>query len=1023
MNKMATKWLLVLLCCGVALAQSTAGSGAIGGRVRDNNGEGLPDTDVVIENDSLGLERSAGTSDDGVFQAPGLVSAPGYKLKITRKNFKPWESADFAVPVGQTVNFDIRLSAAAGTGQASSIAVYTSEGDRVGISSVFGIEQTESLPLMQRRIETTLPLVQLTSTDADGDRVSMLGQRYLPSFLTDGMLTRDGFFAQRPQLDPTPLQAYQGFEVLQADAPSEFGYSLNGIVNAATRSGTNSYHGTAYGYLRIPSLTSTGRFSDGYTLLKDRNQSGVDVGGPILSRKLFFFANFETINDHFDGLNRITNQLIVNPAATLVNSSNCTAVAAACAAAGKFIQSQMNTLVPLSMHSINGFARLDYRLNSRNSISLAADLVNSLAPEWSLVSAAASNGGLIGIRNSRDDARYFSAAITTSLFSSTTNEFRIGESQEHVFIPSSIPETSLGDIAVSVAGVNVADPNPNSKLVEERRYQIVDYFTAPLESHTFQFGFDGFKDRYFLNSLASAPDFQFASLTNFAIDLASTTGKDYSLLTQSLGLPTTHFPLGQYNIYGQDTWRATPNLTILVGLRWDVPTVPQPSQSNSAYGQTASIPKPRLDIGPRVGIAYRLNDKTAVRLGYGFFFEPFSGQLMDQLYLGNSLTQAGLAIGPSLTGAPAFPLGIPVNTALSSGSVVNSLPVCNYGVCTVNSGSSASIPAGAEEITFANNKLPNPHTQQINISVDRRLSSNTLLTASVIDVRALRLLTATDYNLGTPTQSITYTLEDVNGSKTGTFTTPVFTAFNNTTFSHVYNIGNGGTGRYDAASLEIRRQMTRGLMFQAAYTWSHAFDNLTGLLLPGGITETETNTSAFSSNRAGSPTDQRQRFVLNAVWQSDLIKSKSPARYLVNGWQVSPILTLASGHPVTATVAADQLAFGSVTPLFANTIDGYGGTTRVPFLPIDTYKTQAEHNLDIRFGKIIPITERVRISVMFDLLNAFNSQWITGLNTVAYSASNGIIRAVPGAGTGVAAVGYPYQTNARSAQVGFKVIF
>jgi hypothetical protein len=1024
--------LLVCLCSGIALAQSTSGSGAIGGTVRDNNGDGLPDTDVKIDNQSLALERSAGTSDDGVFQAPGLISASGYKLKIARKGFQPWESAEFSVPVGQTVNFDIRLQAAAGSGQPATAAVYTSGGAKVGIATVFGAEQIEALPLMPRRIDVLLPMVPLITTNAGGDQVSILGQSFPVGFLTDGILTREGYFAQRPQTDPTPLDAIQGVEVIEADASTEFGHSANGIINAATRSGTNSYHGAAYGYLRLPSLTAVGRYADGQTLLHNRNQTGADVGGPILSSKLFFFTNFEAVNDHYDGLNRITNQLIADPSASIVAPSNCKATAAACAAAEKFIQSQMNVLVPLSTRSIDGLVRIDYRLNTRNSISLAANLTNSLAPDWLQVSSAASNGGLLGIRNTREDSRYVDAGVTTQLFAATTNEFRIAESQYHISQPSAIPDLSTGAVGISVAGVTVGDPTPNSKLVDERRYQLVDNYTAPLGDHTFQFGADASTTRFYANSLASAPQFDFASLTNFATDLSSTTGKDYSLLTQSLGLPARHFPLGEVDVYGQDTWRATPNLTVMVGLRWDLPLMPQPVQSNSAYGQTASIPKPKLDLAPRAGIAYKVNDKTVVRLGYGFFFQPFAGQLLDALYLGNAQSQANLAISPSLAGAPTFPAGIPVSASISAGSVVNALPTCNYGICTVSgSGSGNSIPSGAEDVMFAANKLPNPHTQQVSLAAERRLDSNTTVTASVIDSRAFRLLTATDYNLAAPTytlavpnEAITYTIENTSGARTGTFVMPVYTALNNSTYSHVYQVGNGGTARYDAASLEVRRQMSRGLMFQASYTWSHAFDNTYGLPIAGGISVTESNTAGFTSNHASSPTDQRQRFVLSAVWQPELVRSKSFfARYLVNGWQVSPILTMASGHPVTATVAADELAVSSVTPLFANTMDGSGGSQRVPFLPVDAYQTGTERNLDVRLARAVPITERVRGLLMFDAFNAFNSQWITGLNTVAYTASAGIVRAVPGAGTGAAAVSYPYGTNARGFEIAFRIVF
>jgi hypothetical protein len=325
---------------------------------------------------------------------------------------------------------------------------------------------------------------------------------------------------------------------------------------------------------------------------------------------------------------------------------------------------------------------------------------------------------------------------------------------------------------------------------------------------------------------------------------------------------------------------------------------------------------------------------------------------------------------------------------------------------------------------FSNDKLPNSHTQQLSLAVERRLDSNTTVSLSLIDSRAVKLLTATDTNLGTPTESIAYTVEDVNGNKTKSFVMPVYTALANSTYSHAYDVGNGGSARYDAAAIEVRRQMSHGLMFQASYTLSHATDDISGLTIPGGIPVVETNTTAFTGNRASSPTDQRHRLIVSGTWQPEFSRSKSfAARYLINGWQVSPIFVLASGHPVTATVAADQLAYAGVTPLYANTMDGSGGNPRVPFLSVDAYTTGTEHNLDLRIARSVPITERVRGLLMFDLFNAFNSQWVTGLNTVAYTASGGIVRAVPGAGAAASAVSWPYGTNARSAQVGFRIVF
>ncbi len=304
------------------------------------------------------------------------------------------------------------------------------------------------------------------------------------------------------------------------------------------------------------------------------------------------------------------------------------------------------------------------------------------------------------------------------------------------------------------------------------------------------------------------------------------------------------------------------------------------------------------------------------------------------------------------------------------------------------------------------------------------MNSNTSITLDLVDSRTSKLITASDGNLATSTQSITYTIEDANGGKTGSLVMPVYTALNNSVYSHVYQIQNSGSARYDAAALEVRRQITRGLMFQASYTFSHAFDNINGAPTVAGVPSIDANTSAFSSNRASSPFDQRQRLVANATWQPEFTRGKSLfERYFINGWTVSSILTLASGHPVTPIVAADELVYAGVTPLFPGTLDGSGATSRVPFLPVAGYVTGSEHNLDARIARAIPVTERVRALLTFDVFNALNSQWTTGLNPIAYTASAGIIRAVPGAGAGVASVSYPYGTNARSAEVALRITF
>jgi hypothetical protein len=237
------------------------------------------------------------------------------------------------------------------------------------------------------------------------------------------------------------------------------------------------------------------------------------------------------------------------------------------------------------------------------------------------------------------------------------------------------------------------------------------------------------------------------------------------------------------------------------GLRWEKPGNPQPKliDTNPNYYQTASIASPNLDIMPRVGAAYQLNSKTTIRAGFGFFFTPFYGQLLDALYLGNAIYQTSIQITPNQTNAPAFP------------SVIG-----------------AKIPGNTAEVMYSTSKLRNPHTEQINLGIVRELPFGTSISLNALDVRGDRLWTVSDDNLAAPTKTGTYTIDDAAGNKVGTFLLPVYTAKNDATISHAYDVQNSGSSWYDALAVALNKRLSHGLTLQAAYTWSHSIDIVNG---------------------------------------------------------------------------------------------------------------------------------------------------------------------------------------------------
>jgi hypothetical protein len=146
-------------------------------------------------------------------------------------------------------------------------------------------------------------------------------------------------------------------------------------------------------------------------------------------------------------------------------------------------------------------------------------------------------------------------------------------------------------------------------------------------------------------------------------------------------------------------------------------------------------------------------------------------------------------------------------------------------------------------------------------------------------------------------------------------------------------------------------------------------------------------------------------------------------RTLVNGWQVSAINTLASGLPQTPTVLLAGQQFSGVVLVYPSTLNGGGGWDRVPFQSIGSLKTGRVEDLNLRVARSFTVTDVLRATAMIETYNLLNSQYITGVNTVSYFATSGVLRPVAGAGSGNAAQGFPYGTNARSVQLAFRLTF
>ncbi len=157
------------------------------------------------------------------------------------------------------------------------------------------------------------------------------------------------------------------------------------------------------------------------------------------------------------------------------------------------------------------------------------------------------------------------------------------------------------------------------------------------------------------------------------------------------------------------------------------------------------------------------------------------------------------------------------------------------------------------------------------------------------------------------------------------------------------------------------------------------------------------------------------------------------ARYLINGWELSSITTMASSQPVSATISPSGTQFAATPLLYTGSLNGSGGWNRVPFWPVNSVNIDRVYRVDARLARTIPINERFKGYLMFEAFNVFNTEYNTSVQTSAYTASGGVLKpvttvttagqTVTSLGFGSSSQGFPDGTNARRMQVAFRLVF
>lgn len=671
------KFLTAAIFClliGVGLTFAQPATGNIAGDVTDSTGAVVPNATIVLSNPLTGFEKTATTSNEGIFGfsllKPGTytatATAPGFGEQVLKVE----------VQVGRTTDANFTL----GAGGVSAEVTVNAEGIQTTESrsdAVLSDTAITNLPINGRRFQDLAVLTPGVQVDPQRGQLSISGQRGINTNVNvDGVDYNQPFFGgirggERSNSAFTiPQESIREFQVVASGYSAEFGRSTGGIVNAVTKSGTNEFRGSAFYLLRPRQLSLNYEYVDviqqnltasGQTVeaiaAPTQQQLGGSIGGPILRDRLFFFGAAEY--QRFRAPRQVVfgNLRFVDPAAN--NAAAAEAFNLYTGLQDPF--SQTNDAYAL-------LGKVDFQINENNLLTgrynySQNEALNAVSTGESSINPT-TNRALSTNGTENDKNSIFVSQFITTFSPTLANDFRFQFAREDRprLANALAPNVSLG--GVGEFGTRTFLPTTQF----DERVQFIDSFTVTTGNHTLKVGGEfsnifasqlfGFNQQgsYFLGGNAQTA-FESASLTP---GVANDRRFDNSSANyrQQIGNLAADYNVQQLAFYAQDNYRITPNFSLDLGIRVEKQYNPDPQLgSNTLINlvqnaqfpvrggrglDPTSIPDSGFQVGPRIGFAWDIegNGKSVLR-GFGGVFYATTPLLLLASPINNFRDPAG----------------------------------------------------------------------------------------------------------------------------------------------------------------------------------------------------------------------------------------------------------------------------------------------------------------------------------------------------------------------------------------------
>jgi len=899
--------LLGILLVGSSVATLGQSTAALSGTVTDSSGGVVPDAKVVATNQATGVASVTQTDAAGSYLFPTLPIGT-YRLQVSGSGFQTATVSNLTLEVASAVTQTIQLKLGAATETleitADAAVVDTTT---TSLGQVINDKTVQEIPLNGRHFTDlslltagtiTPPANGFLSAPLRGQGsfgINTAGQREdTTNWLVNGINLND--VVQNQITFQPPIDTLAEYKVDNSAFPAEYGRNAGAIVNLATRSGTNSYHGEAFEFFRNndldarnffnPSVTSSGAPNPQAPF--KRNDFGAAGGGPLVKNKVFFFLAYEGLRQN-QSLT-VTSTVPSQNQRAAVTSPAVQKLLALVPAANFSQPTQTNpadftgfTGATLANVSLNqGSADIDVELRQSDRLHGYYVVQKDLREE-------PTSGGAIGANipnfgDTRDGFRHLATLSEDHTFGPTlANTVRIGFNRIHLtFTPNGLLDPAAYGITLpagspaasglpffNVAGtLGFGGPTGEPQGRGDTTAVLNDTLSWLKGRHSFAFG--GEIRRAYNNNIAeNVGSFTFSSLANFLADKANS-------FTDQLGAGNDRILQPSYDVFAQDSFKWKPNFTINIGLRYAWNSSPSASADHftnfdPTTGTLISSPQPyhtnNKNFQPRIGFAWDpfKNGKTSVRAAYA---------IMTQDPTTNIVT--GLSSNP--------PFALPLSASSSSNSITLENP--SAAVTGVSLGPSAINP-----------NFNDMYAQDWNLTIQRQLTTTLGLEVAYVGMKATHLQLTQNINQPFITNGFYGTTKPF---PTLSLTSPVLPAQCQApnppcSLNNINQVNSGGNSNYNALWVTATKHFSRGFEFLTSYTYSKSLDY-------NSLSTAESLVIQNAYNPRGdyglSEFDVRNRFVLSGFYQLPFKGNR-----LVSGWQFGIVNQAQSGSPLTPSLA------------------------------------------------------------------------------------------------------------------------